>query len=125
VTVEIENRHGGAPLINKSVSYGHLEKILICKLPDNNIFQDLRGKICLLALVIPCNTNGCHATMEMTMYTTTTTSVITDLQFIKAVVGCIESRVQWSIIDRSRSIAHVAFAEDNDGEGDEIDGLSY
>ena len=59
--------------------------------------------------------------MEMTTYTTTAASVITDLRSIKAVVGCIESRAQWSIIDRSRSIAHVTFSEDNDGEGDEID----
>jgi hypothetical protein len=57
----------------------------------------------------------------MTTYTTTAASVITDLRSIKAVVGRIKSRTQWSIIDRSRSIAHVAFSEEDAGDDDEID----
>jgi len=119
VTVEIDNKHG-APFTNKMVFYGQLEKILVCELPQDNLFQDLRGTTCLLTLVIPCNTNGHDATTEMTTYRTTAASVVTDLRSIKVVVGRIESQAQWTIIDRSRSTAHVAFTEEGAREDDKI-----
>jgi hypothetical protein len=121
VTVEIENRHGGDPITHKTIFYGRLEKILVCKLPNDNIFWDLGGTTCILALIIPCNTNGCDATIEMTTYTTTAASIITDLRSIKAVVGLIESLARWTIIDRSRSLAHVAFANEGAAEDDDTD----
>lgn len=119
MTAEI-NRHGGAPLAKTTVFYGQLQNILVCELPDDDIFQYLRGKTCLLALMIPCNTDGHDATRQRTTYTTVAAPVITDLRAIKAVVGRVQSRGKWTIIDRSREIAHAVFAE----EGDETDGLS-
>jgi hypothetical protein len=51
VTMAINNRHGGAPSINTTVSYGKLEKELACELPDDDIFGYLRQITCLLTLV--------------------------------------------------------------------------
>jgi hypothetical protein len=121
VTVEIENRHGGDPITHKTIFYGQLEKILVCKLPKDNIFQDLGGTTCILALIIPCNTMGCDATVEMTTYTTTAASIITNLCSIKVVVGLVESQARWTIIDRSRSLAHEAFANEGAAEDDDTD----
>ena len=90
IAVEIENLHGGDPITHKTIFYSKLEKILVCKLP-NNIFWDLGGATCILTLIISCNTKGCDATIEMTTYTTTAASIITNLHSIKEVVGLIES----------------------------------
>jgi hypothetical protein len=106
--------------VETAVFYGQLQRILVCELPDDAIFRYLRGKTCLLALVIPCNTDGRDATKEPTTYTTVAAPVITDLCAIKAVVGRVQSRGKWTVVDRSREIAHAAFAE----EGDETDELS-
>jgi hypothetical protein len=36
-------------------------------------------------------------------------AVITDIQNVKATVGCIETRGRWGIIDRSTGLANVVF----------------
>lgn len=122
MATEINQRGGAPPLVKTTVFYGQLQKILVCELPDDDIFQYLKGKTCLLALVIPCNADGCDATgvAGPATYTTVAAPVITDLRSIKAVVGRVQSRGKWTIIDRSREIARAAFAE----EGNETDELS-
>jgi hypothetical protein len=50
VTIEGMNWHSGAPLTHTMVFYGQLGNILVCELPDDNIFRCLRGKrACLLS----------------------------------------------------------------------------
>jgi hypothetical protein len=56
-------------------------------------------------------TNGKDATSELTTYSKTTASIITDLQTICAVVGRVESRKKWGIIDRGEGLVNTAFVE--------------
>ncbi|KAG1745048.1 uncharacterized protein EDB91DRAFT_1236456 [Suillus paluster] len=74
------------------VQYGHLEKILVCLLSDNTQWLGLTGKTLLLALIRPCQTGGRDATEEETR-----------------VVGRVESRGEWTIIDCRSNFAKPAF----------------
>lgn len=92
------------------VFYGRLEEILVCKLPKDSIWGYMSGKTRLLSVITPCSTEGKDATQELTSYTRMTTPIVTDLQTIIAVVGRIETRGEWMIIDRSAGLLHPEFA---------------
>jgi hypothetical protein len=95
------------------VQYGRLEKILVCLLSNDTQWLGLAGKTLLLALIRPCQTGGRDATKEETRYSRNLASIITDLRNVKGVVGRVESRGEWTIIDRRNSFAKPAF----DGAG--------
>ncbi|KAF8577805.1 hypothetical protein K439DRAFT_1363836, partial [Ramaria rubella] len=65
----------------------------------------------LLALVEPCMIGNKYATVEVTTYTQTTTSIFIDLQAIGAIVGCIKHRNEWMIIDCSGDLARTVFVD--------------
>lgn len=73
----------------------------------------------MLALVKPCQTHGLDGRITMTSYCTFLASNVVDLRSIKAVVGRVESRGKWYIIDRSENIAPTAFHEQMDSDSDE------
>jgi hypothetical protein len=72
---------------------------------------------------MPCNTQGKDATKDITLYSTTTTAIITDLQAISAKVGRIETRGQWGIIDRSGGLVKTVFVEEDDESDTEDDSM--
>ncbi|KAG1744430.1 hypothetical protein EDB19DRAFT_1894577 [Suillus lakei] len=95
------------------VQYGRLKKILVRPLSNNTQWLGLTGKTLLLALIQPCQTGGRDATKEETHYSRNLVNIITDLQNVKGVVGRVESRGEWTIIDRRSNFAKPAF----DGAG--------
>ncbi|KAG1729425.1 hypothetical protein EDD22DRAFT_788859 [Suillus occidentalis] len=107
------NRVNGTLQVIQLVQYGRLEKILVCPLSNNTQWLGLAGKTLLLALIKPCQTGGRDATKEETRYSRNLASIITDLRNVKGVVGRVESRGEWTIIDRRNSFAKPAF----DGAG--------
>jgi hypothetical protein len=74
----------------------------------------------LLAVITPCAINGKDATKELTSYSRTTGEIVTDLQAIEAVVGHVESRKKWWIINRMDGGARVVF-EDGADDVDDVD----
>jgi hypothetical protein len=88
--VQNNHRKAGEPAENIQTFYGQLQYILECDLlhhaelgiPDRHKY--------LLAVVVPCITNGKDATREATMYNTTSTAIVIDLQ----VIGCVVGRVK-------------------------------
>lgn len=111
--LEYEERTNGTLQIVRLVQYGRLEKILVCLLSNDTQWLGLAGKTLLLALIKPCQTGGRDATKEETRYSRNLASIITDLRNVKGVVGRVESRGEWTIIDRRNSFAKPAF----DGAG--------
>jgi hypothetical protein len=105
-----------------AICYGRLEHILVCKLPTDAFLEELSGMTWLLASVTPCNTGGRDAIQELTSYSSQAASVITDVRSIRAVIGRVHSRTEWTIIDRSSAISHAAFAVDDANDSDD-DGL--
>ncbi|KAJ6564123.1 hypothetical protein B0H19DRAFT_878540, partial [Mycena capillaripes] len=84
------------------IFYGRLERILLCVLPSNKRFGSIAGQTRLLAVVTPCNnTRGKDASKEITRYRTMETALVMDLQSIVAVVGRVETRGSWVIVDRT------------------------
>jgi len=106
-----------------AICYGQLEQIIVCELPDDEFLGELSGKTWLLALVTPCNTRGRDAIRQHTTYSTQTVSIIMDVRSIRAVVGRMRSHVEWTIIDRSSAISHMAFAVDDIDNSDSGDDL--
>ena len=93
----------------RTIFYGKLERILEYEIPDSSFWGVLRGKTRLLAVITPCITNGKDATKEVTIYNDTTTQIVTDLQAVECVVGRVQTRNAWGIIDRSGDSSRTEF----------------
>jgi hypothetical protein len=105
--VEVEDGDGE---VSREIFYGRLELILECDIPNKNFWgRDLQGTTVLLAVITPCVTMGKDAVKEMTTYQHTTTQVVTDLRTINAVVGRVQTRNRWGIVDRSEDSARTEF----------------
>lgn len=105
--VEVEDRDGE---VSREIFYGKLELILECDIPEKRFWgRVLQGKTVLLAVITPCVTMGKDAAKELTMYQHTTTQVVTDLQTISAVVGRVQTRNRWGIVDRSEDSSRTEF----------------
>ena len=105
--VEVEDGDGE---LSREIFYGKLELILECPIPDNKFWgRDLRGTTVLLAVITPCVTMGKDATKQTTTYQHTTTQVVTDLRAINALVGRVQTRNRWGIIDRREESSRTEF----------------
>ncbi|KAJ7233571.1 hypothetical protein B0H12DRAFT_1028432, partial [Mycena haematopus] len=89
--------------------YGRLEEILVCQLPKDEFWSEMSDQIRLLAVITPCTTFGKDASKQLTPCTQTTRPIVTDLRTIVAVVGRIETRRKWFIVDRSQGLLHPTF----------------
>ncbi|KAG2090000.1 uncharacterized protein F5147DRAFT_780448 [Suillus discolor] len=93
------------------VCYGQLNYILECHLDNNIRYGDLCNSTLLLALIIPCATNGLDASSQCVEYKRSLVPIITDLRNIKAAVGRVGTRRHWGIIDCSSDHIQITFAE--------------
>lgn len=84
----------------KRLGYGDLEKILIVTIPADPFFTDLSGKTIALVLITPWDTDGKNALKENMYMTSRQAAFITEIQNLQAVVGLIETRKKWGIVDR-------------------------
>ncbi|KAH6897842.1 hypothetical protein BKA70DRAFT_1115872 [Coprinopsis sp. MPI-PUGE-AT-0042] len=106
------------------VNYGEMMAVLVCCLPDQPIFGKHRGSTNLLALVEPCNTDFKDARKEPTSYKQKLALVAIDVRNITAVIGRVQSRGKWWIVDRFDSGIIPTFDElneknyDTDSESD-------
>ncbi|KAJ6564764.1 hypothetical protein B0H19DRAFT_942619, partial [Mycena capillaripes] len=97
------------------IFYGRLEHILLCALPSHTKFGSVAGKTCLLAVVTPCNsTGGKDASKEITKYRKMGASLVMDLQSVVAVVGRVETRGSWVIVDRTGGFIRPEFVPDDE-----------
>lgn len=81
--------------------YGRLDKILVCELGHQQCFKFLRNEVLILALIVPCKTNGQDASISIVAYKELRAPVVTDIRNIKAVVGRLLTRGENFIIDRT------------------------
>ncbi|KAI0629766.1 hypothetical protein C8Q77DRAFT_1065046 [Trametes polyzona] len=102
----------------RAVHYGELRAILECALDNKAIWREYRSTTLLLALIIPCKTNGTDATAEAVFYRESKAELVVDLQAVQAAVGRVKSRGQWGIIDRSSSLARTIFMAEEVAEAD-------
>ncbi|KAJ7028857.1 hypothetical protein C8F04DRAFT_883391, partial [Mycena alexandri] len=94
------------------IFYGRLECILVCDLPRTAVFDSLAGKRHLLAVITPCkNTKGKDASLEITNHNGFTSLLVTDLQSVVAVVGRIQTRGRWALVDRTGGLIRPQFIE--------------
>ena len=100
----------------KSLGYGDLEKLLVIDLPHDAFLADFSGQRVVLALITPWNTNGEDASKENVYMTTRKGSFITDVRVIQRVVGVVETRGKWGIIDRT--MQSTMKADDIDSDDD-------
>ncbi|KAG2146056.1 uncharacterized protein EDB93DRAFT_1241095 [Suillus bovinus] len=73
------------------ISYGRLDKILICELGEHKIYSFLRNTTLILALITPCNADGTDASISLVGYKEFVSPVVTDVRNIKAVVGRVQT----------------------------------
>ncbi|KAJ7726338.1 hypothetical protein DFH07DRAFT_685091, partial [Mycena maculata] len=82
--------------------YGRLDRILVCDLPENRTLGALSGKKRLLAVLTPCkHTNGKDASTEIVTYCGLGPVIVVDLQCVMAVVGRVQTRGSWKIVDHT------------------------
>jgi hypothetical protein len=60
-------------------SYGRLDKILVCELSHHQIYRSLHNKVLILALIVPCKTNGQDASISIVGYKQMMAPVVTDI----------------------------------------------
>jgi hypothetical protein len=110
VQYEVEVEDGDGEL-SREIFYGKLELILECDIPEKKFWgKYLKGTTVLLAVITPSVTMGKDATKELTTYQYTTTQVVTDLRTISAVVGRVQTRNRWGIVDRSEDSSRTEFS---------------
>ena len=106
------------------IRYGQLQRILVCELGPQRVWKDLKELTLVLALIKPAKTNGEDASVVTTSFSQFSADVITDIQSIKAVIGRVETRGWWGIIDRSTTTARTTFAADEVDEDSDNGGNS-
>ena len=98
----------------REIFYGRLDLILEFDVPNYKFWgPEFRGKTVLLAVITPCVTLGKDATREVTTYMQTTTQVVTDLRTISSVIGRVQTRNRWGIVDRSEETSRTEFIPSN------------
>ncbi|KAH0832349.1 hypothetical protein J3R83DRAFT_13365 [Lanmaoa asiatica] len=105
----------------KQVNYGDLKRIYVLTIPEEPFFGLLQGKTFILALVTPWDTDGKLASKENVYMTMRKASVITDIRSLKSVVGLVETRGQWGIIDRSLGVPMADIERSNKEDDTEED----
>jgi len=107
-----------------TIFYGCIDRILECQLDGHNkIWSKFKDTFFLLAIITPCSTGGQNAIQDYTIYSDTTTQIVTNLWAVQCVVGRVKSRGSWGIIDRSGNFARMEFMSAGDqGESEEEEG---
>ena len=110
--------------MHHTIFYGQLCHILVCYLPDIDLWQNVRGTTRLLAVVDPCDISlqgdNRDAARHLVSFTKYTTAVVIDLAAISCIVGRVQTRKRWYILDRSGGLVHTMFVPDDSGEDDEV-----
>ena len=89
----------------------------MCDLGGEKVWDDLHDTTQLLAVITPWRTNGEDAAVETVKFKHTLALIVTDLRNIRGVVGRLESRGQWGIIDRNTArLIHPTFADEVNGQ---------
>jgi hypothetical protein len=111
-----------------TINYGVLERILVCHLGMESVWRDLAGQTQILVLITPWRTEGEDAAWTVTHYKHELAPIITDIRNIRCIVGRVQSRGKWGIIDGSLGFARGRFVDkdiymdsdsDTDGSEDE------
>jgi len=85
----------------------------VCTLGNKSIWGDYRGTTQLLAVITPWRTAGQDAAGETVIFKHTLAIIITDLRNVRSVVGRVESRGEWGIVDRNATgLARATFEDD-------------
>ena len=89
---------------------------MVYNLPRDKVLGTLSGKTRLLAVITPCtHTQGKDASIETTTYRGMGSAIVTDLQSVVAVVGRVETRGSWKLIDRTGGLIRPEFVPDDEG----------
>jgi len=118
--IEVKDRgHPGTWV--PTVCYGQLKEILVCKLPsDRKFWGKFSGKVRLLAVITPYRTGGQDAALDIVRHFQATTPIVADIQSIMAVVGRVETRGKWYLVDRSGAMMRPEFIPSDELEGGEV-----
>jgi len=81
---------------------------------DESVWGDLRGTTRFLAVITPWRTEGQNAAEETVTFKHTLAVVVTDVRNIRGIVGRVESRGEWGIVDRGTGIIRVTFADNGE-----------
>ncbi|KAJ7691562.1 hypothetical protein B0H17DRAFT_935010, partial [Mycena rosella] len=93
--------------------YDRLERVLVCDLPEEEVLGTLSGKKRLFSVITPCkNTHGKDASAEIVTYRGMGSVIVVDLQCVVAVVGRVETRGSWKIVDRTGGLIRPEFVND-------------
>ena len=90
-------------------------------IPEDVFFGGLNGKTLALALITPWNTDGKVASEETVFMTSRKASVITDIRSVQAIVGLVETRKRWGVIERMLGGAATSFVDADIKQGSESD----
>ena len=89
----------------------------MCDLGGEKVWDDFHHTTQLLAVITPWRTNGEDAAVKTVKFKHTLALIVTDLRNIRGVVGRVESRGQWGIIDRNTAgLIHPMFADEASGQ---------
>ena len=113
--VEVEDKY---QRMHRTVFYGKLCYILVCYLSNKPSWRTLKGTTRLLAAIQPCDIQlqgkARDATKSIVFYSNYSTMVVVDLAAVTCVVGRVQSRKKWYILDRSGGLVQTSFVSGND-----------
>ncbi|KAJ7744382.1 hypothetical protein B0H16DRAFT_1857874, partial [Mycena metata] len=98
--------------------YGQLDRVLVCNRPTTAPLCALSGQTRLLAVISPCqSTHGKDAALELMTHRGMGPAVVVDLQCVVAVVGRLQTRGSWNLVDRTGGLIWPEFFGDDDDAG--------
>ncbi|KAJ7721397.1 hypothetical protein B0H16DRAFT_1335362, partial [Mycena metata] len=108
------------------IFYGELDEILVCKLPgDRKFWRHFAGQVRLLADITPYRTGSRDAALEIVAHHQPTAPVIVDIQSVTAVVGRLQTRGTWHLLDRTGGMVRPEFVPSDELEVEEEMGDVY
>jgi hypothetical protein len=91
--------------------YGQLQSIFVLPLPADSTLGLMHESTRILALITPCVLEQSSLSVGIPYYSKVGPPEVVDLQSIQAVVGRVQDRGNWFILDRSGPLANAEFVD--------------
>lgn len=97
-------------MLEKKTFYGQLLQLIVVDMPAIPVI-DARPDTLVLGIVRTCTVDVSHSQLDIHYYTKQGALEVVDITTVQCLVGRIEDRKRWAIIDRSGSLSRAIYVE--------------
>lgn len=97
-------------MLEKKTFYGQLLRIIVVDVPAITAIG-AKPETLVLGIIRTCTLDGSHSKLDIHYYTKQGALEVVDITTVQCVVGRIEDRRRWAIIDRSGTLSRAVYIE--------------